>query len=36
MLPNLKVHHQSMMHDFMFGSAKKALNKKSKLSNWYN
>jgi hypothetical protein len=24
MLPRLKLHHQSIMHDYMFGSARKA------------
>lgn len=24
MLPKLKLHHQSIMHDYMFGSARRA------------
>lgn len=34
MLPKLKLRHQSIMHDYMFGSARKAHQIKAKTFKW--
>lgn len=35
MLPKLKLRHQSIMHDYMFGSARKAQVIKAKTFKWF-